>query len=105
MLLLLLGVGFGIKLPSRNFGTGHCHRSWSKRKWIYFNFWFIVGNGCFFGQRLHPIVKLPKEKILSLLISVQKGLGTLFANPIRALLLIGLSMVIWLCTIWWFNVL
>jgi len=104
LFLLLLGVGFGIQLPSQGILVQDINviEVGQRGSGFILIFGSIVGMFVVFsGERLHTIVKqLPKgEKVLSLLISVQTGLGTLFANPIKALLLIGLSMVIWLCTI------
>ncbi len=104
LFLLLLGVGFGVNLPSNGIIVQGINviEVGQKGSGFILLFGSLVGMILVFsGEHLHSLVKkLPKgEKILSLLISVQKGLGTLFANPVKALLLIGLSIMIWLCTI------
>jgi glycosyltransferase 2 family protein len=104
LFLLLLGVGFGIELPETGILVQDINVLEVGQRGS--GFILILGSiigmtVVFSGERLYPFVQsLPKgQKILSLLMTVQKGLGTLFSNPIQAVSLIALSMLIWLCTI------
>ena len=104
LFLLLLGVSFGVDVSNTGIFIQDINvlEVGQRGSGFILIFGSIIGIFVvFFGKYLHPLfLRLPKgAQLVGILQSIQSGFQTLFANPKQAIFLIGISMFIWLCTI------